>query len=63
MVCLGFEPGTAGWKMQTNPLSYDGPYLHFFLFVHKQNISQLFYVYVYKSYHINFIFSSAISQS
>ena len=22
MVCLGFEPGAAGWKAQTNPLSY-----------------------------------------
>ena len=24
MVCLGFEPGAAGWKAQTNPLSYVG---------------------------------------
>ena len=24
MVCLGFEPGAAEWKVQTNPLSYDG---------------------------------------
>ena len=24
MVCLGFEPGVAGWKAQTNPLSYGG---------------------------------------
>ena len=24
MVCLGFEPGVARWKMQTNPLSYGG---------------------------------------
>ena len=24
MVCLGFEPGTAEWKAQTNPLSYGG---------------------------------------
>ena len=24
MVRLGFEPGTAGWKAQTNPLSYGG---------------------------------------
>ena len=23
MVCLGFKPGVAGWKAQTNPLSYD----------------------------------------
>ena len=23
-VCLGFEPGVAGWKEQTNPLSYGG---------------------------------------
>ena len=22
MVFLGLEPGTAGWKTQTNPLSY-----------------------------------------
>ena len=22
MVCLGLEPGAAGWKAQTNPLSY-----------------------------------------
>ena len=24
IVRLGFEPGTAGWKAQTNPLSYGG---------------------------------------
>ena len=24
MVCLGFEPGAAGWKAQMNPLSYGG---------------------------------------
>ena len=24
MVCLGLEPGAAGWKTQTNPLSYGG---------------------------------------
>ena len=24
MVCLGFEPRAAGWKAQTNPLSYGG---------------------------------------
>ena len=24
MVCLGFEPGAAGWKARTNPLSYSG---------------------------------------
>ena len=24
MVCLGLEPGVAGWKAQTNPLSYSG---------------------------------------
>ena len=28
MECLGLEPGAAGWKAQTNPLSYSGtPYL------------------------------------
>ena len=24
MACLGVEPGVAGWKAQTNPLSYGG---------------------------------------
>ena len=24
MVCLGLEPGAAGWKAQTNPLNYGG---------------------------------------
>ena len=24
MVSLGFEPGAAGWKVRTNPLSYGG---------------------------------------
>ena len=24
MGCLGVEPGAAGWKVQTNPLSYGG---------------------------------------
>ena len=24
VVCLGFEPGAAGWKARTNPLSYGG---------------------------------------
>ena len=28
MVCLRFEPRAAGWKAQTNPLSFGGtPYL------------------------------------
>ena len=25
MVYMEFEPGTAGWQAQTNPLCYDGP--------------------------------------
>ena len=29
MVCLGLEPGAAGWKVQTNPLSYSGTPLSF----------------------------------
>ena len=31
MACLGVEPGAAGWKAQTNPLSYGGTpiFLHF----------------------------------
>ena len=24
MLCLGLEPGAAGWKAQTNPLSFGG---------------------------------------
>ena len=29
MVCLGLEPGVAGWKAQMNPLSYGGtPHLY-----------------------------------
>ena len=24
MVCLGFEPGAAGWWAQTDPLSHEG---------------------------------------
>ena len=35
MACLGFEPGVAGWKAKTNPLSYDGtpksPLLNFLI--------------------------------
>ena len=31
MVCLGLEPGAAGWKMQTNPLSYGGTPTFFIL--------------------------------
>ena len=27
MVCLGLEPRVAGWKAQTNPLSYGGTLL------------------------------------
>ena len=28
MVCLGFEPGAADWKAETNPLSYGGTPTH-----------------------------------
>ena len=28
MVCLGLKPGAAGWKAQTNPLSYGGTLLY-----------------------------------
>ena len=31
MVCLGLEPGVAGWKAQTNPLSYGGTPIFYFL--------------------------------
>ena len=33
MVCLGFEPGVAGWKVQMNPLSFSGT----------PNINSIFY--------------------
>ena len=36
MVCLGLEPGAAGWKAQTNPLSYGGTQ-QLFLFITKNN--------------------------
>ena len=48
MVCLGFERGVAGWKAQTNPLSYGGTPRHTFL-----NCSATFsdiIVFVYKSW-------------
>ena len=28
MVCLAVEPGAAGWKAQTNPLSHGGTHCH-----------------------------------
>ena len=33
MVCLGFEPGAAGWKARTNPLSFGGTprFVYFYL--------------------------------
>ena len=37
MVCLGLEPGLAGWQAQTNHLSYGGtPFLDFFLSIKVQ---------------------------
>ena len=33
MVCLGFEPGAAGWNGRTNPLSYDGTPVFTVLFI------------------------------
>ena len=41
MVCLGLEPGAAGWKAQTNPLSYGG--------IHLNTLSQQIYVESYKT--------------
>ena len=31
MVCLGGEPGIAGWKAQTNLLSYGGTFTQYLL--------------------------------
>ena len=30
-MCLGLKPGAAGWKAQTNPLSYGGTPVYFLL--------------------------------
>ena len=43
MVCLGLEPGAAGWKAQTNPLSYGSTpgtstYFHLWLVFSDSNI-------------------------
>ena len=37
MVCLGLEPGAAGWKAQTNPQSYGGTPKTFIDFVPVQS--------------------------
>ena len=31
IMCLGLEPGAAGWKAQTNPLSYGGMHPDIFM--------------------------------
>ena len=36
MVCLGLEPGAAGWMAQTNPLSYGGT--HVYSVSHRRNL-------------------------
>ena len=41
MVCLGFEPGAAGWKAQMNPLSYGGTPLFVYFCLFKQTSLQL----------------------
>ena len=43
MVCLGLKPGMAGWKAQTNPLSYgSAPFLNLnFIFILFKNIYTL----------------------
>ena len=44
MVCLGFEPGAAGWKAETNPLSYGGaPGLFLYIFVHFTTPKQIYH--------------------
>ena len=37
MVCMGFDPGTARWYAQTNPLSYGGPQKRLFI-IHKIDV-------------------------
>ena len=41
MVFLGLEPRAAGWKAQTNPLSYGGTPLYTIFIFNMQNKLQL----------------------
>ena len=45
MVCLGLEPGVAGWKVQMNPLSYGStPYSYLYYYLgggHCDHIEQI----------------------
>ena len=43
MVCLGLEPGAAGWKAQTNPLSYGGTPFEGILFLWLGHLKMSFY--------------------
>ena len=54
MVCLGLEPGVAGWKMQTNPLSYGGTPNPIKLFSDAIAVDVLNYgkIYEFSPYHI-----------
>ena len=40
MVCLGLEPGAAGWKAQTNPLSYGGTPICTFVYLFTINCNE-----------------------
>ena len=37
MVCLGYKPGVAAWKAQTNPLSYVGTPFSFLAITKMEN--------------------------
>ena len=50
MVCLGLEPGAAGWKAQTNPLSYGGTPKYLSLGNSSKNILTLRFASKLKSY-------------
>ena len=44
-MCLRFESGTAEWKARTNPLSYGGPQILFFLKIKKLGHSRPLFLY------------------
>ena len=45
MVCLGFEPGAAKWKAQTNPLSYGGTPTEIFISIKDVSCIEVTYLF------------------
>ena len=42
MVCLGLQPWAAGWKVQTNPLSYSGTTTTYNMFANTMQLCSLY---------------------